>query len=136
MAGIAIKKNGRTIPLNRLADEMMADVRAAAAEEIRRRVEARLRSITCPAHGRAARSVNVVLSGARDRGTVSVDTCCEQPKGATLPQDSPGRGHYRSWGESWGARAFRLAALGGSLATTMPKVRDHAQTHACQRRCS
>jgi hypothetical protein len=80
MTGIKITKNGRTIPLNRLADEMMADVRDAATAEIKRRVESRLSSIRCPVHGRAVRSVKVVTSAATDRGNVSVDTCCDIPK--------------------------------------------------------
>lgn len=73
--GIRITKNGRTIPLDKFADEMMADVRKAAIDEIRRRVKSRLEALRCPVHGRAYGAIDVTMKG--DQGTVSVSPCCD-----------------------------------------------------------
>lgn len=72
---LKITKNGRTIPLDRLADEMIKDVRSAAAKQIRQDLLRRLRSVRCGEHGIAIRDVRVAMDR-NDQATVSVDTCC------------------------------------------------------------
>lgn len=76
MLKLKITKNGRTIPINRLADEMMKDVRASAEKQIREDLQRRLRTVHCAEHANAVRDVRVTM-GRNDHGKVSVDTCCD-----------------------------------------------------------
>ncbi|MEB2311794.1 MAG: hypothetical protein OZ928_08075 [Polyangiaceae bacterium] len=80
MAGLKITKGGRSIPLNRLADEIMSDVRKAATVQIEQQVRARLERIRCPVHGKSFRSISVAMAG--DAGRIRVEPCCEETSDA------------------------------------------------------
>ncbi|MRG94627.1 hypothetical protein [Polyangium spumosum] len=74
---LKITKNGRTIQSNRLADEIMKDVRGQATDSIRQDFEKKLRGFRCPEHGTGA-TVTVAIDGAFKQGKVTVKTCCDK----------------------------------------------------------
>src|SRR5262245_41648345 len=78
---IRLTKNGRSIPLDSFANEVMKDVRAAATKDIRKDIERKLRGITCPDHPKAA-TVRVTLDAGMKQGKITVDSCCDKAEAA------------------------------------------------------
>lgn len=70
------KVNGRTVPSNRLADELGKSLRQAAADKVRKAMGA----VRCPVHGSAARNVRVETAGGRMNFTFTA--CCDSLKQA------------------------------------------------------
>ena len=67
MFNVSFKINGRSVPLDRIGDELAKEMKKEASAEISRHVE----SIRCPVHGQSAR-VSVI---GRD-GPFQVQGCC------------------------------------------------------------
>ena len=73
---IKFTKNGRAIPLEHFADELQADITAAAREGIEERARAAVASLRCPQHGPAVRDVRVDYDGGGD-GSIEATPCCD-----------------------------------------------------------
>ncbi len=71
------KFNGRTIPANRIADELGKAVRSKATDAAKQAM-ARVR---CPVHGTGPRNLRV--SGSGDRLRFQYDSCCDRLAGCT-----------------------------------------------------
>lgn len=65
----SFKLNGRAVPANRVADELMKDLKQKAAAEAVRRIK----GIRCPVHGQTAR----LRSLAFNSGQFSIEGCCD-----------------------------------------------------------
>ena len=69
MLKLSFKLNGRTIPANRIADELTKQVKKSATDMATRRIQ----SIRCPIHHQTAR-----VSPAGFDGQFRVQGCCDQ----------------------------------------------------------
>lgn len=69
MFDLSFKINGRTIPANRVAEELKKNIKKATTSMATRHVE----SIRCPVHGRAAR-----LHPTGFNGQFRVEGCCDK----------------------------------------------------------
>ena len=72
MIKLTWKFNGRTVPANRIADELSKAVRAKAGDAAKDAI-ARVR---CPVHGTPPRNIRTSGSGGAFRFTY--DSCCER----------------------------------------------------------
>jgi hypothetical protein len=72
MIKLTWKFNGRTVPANRVADELTKAVRAKAGDAAKNAI-ARVR---CPVHGTSLRNIRVSGSGGAFR--FEYDSCCER----------------------------------------------------------
>ncbi len=68
MIKLSFKLNGRTVPANRIADELTKQVKQSATNMVTRRIT----SIRCPVHHQSAR-INPGLSG-----QFRIQGCCDQ----------------------------------------------------------
>lgn len=69
MIKLSFKVNGRTVPSNRIAEELMKNVKKAAVEQGRKHIQ----SIRCPVHHQTAR---LVPTGSQ--GQFRVEGCCDR----------------------------------------------------------
>jgi hypothetical protein len=65
------KVNGRTVPSNRVADELGKSIRQAATDEIKHAIA----TVHCPVHGGSANNIRVESAGSKMHFTFSA--CCE-----------------------------------------------------------
>ena len=72
MVKLTWKFNGRTVPANRVADELTKAVRAKAGDAAKDTI-ARVR---CPVHGTSPRNIRRSVSGGAFR--FEYDSCCER----------------------------------------------------------
>jgi len=70
------KVNGRTVPANRIADELGKAIRAKASDAAR----ANIARVRCPVHG--ATPYNIRVSGSGDHLRFQYETCCDRLKDA------------------------------------------------------
>lgn len=66
------KVNGRTVPANRIADELGKAVRAKAGDAAR----AGIARVRCPIHGSSPHNIRVSESG--DRLRFQYESCCDR----------------------------------------------------------
>jgi hypothetical protein len=70
------KVNGRTVPSDRIADELAKAIRTEAVEKMKRAVT----GVRCPVHGSVAR--NIRSSGSGNRMQFQYEACCDALKKA------------------------------------------------------
>jgi hypothetical protein len=73
---IKLMKDGREIPISRLAEELEADVARAARQGIEERARSALASLRCPEHGQAVQEVQVDYDGGGE-GLIRATPCCD-----------------------------------------------------------
>lgn len=66
------KFNGRTVPANRVGDELAKAVRAKASES----AVSSISRVRCPVHGTAPKNIRV--SGSGDRLRFQYESCCDR----------------------------------------------------------
>lgn len=70
------KLNGRTVPSNRVADELGDAIRGAAAEKVKQAIA----GARCPVHGGGASNIRVQT--ARSKMDFTFNACCDDLKKA------------------------------------------------------
>jgi hypothetical protein len=77
--GVRWTIDGREVPLDQGADELVEAVMRSGLRSIRQEIEALLEGVTCPVHGEPSLTVNLLTSDAHDRHQLVIDgACCEQ----------------------------------------------------------
>lgn len=76
MVKLEWKLNGRTVPSNRLADELGKSIRQAATEKVKRAIG----DVCCPVHGGGASNIRVENIGSKMDFTFNA--CCDSLKQA------------------------------------------------------
>jgi hypothetical protein len=80
MVKLEWKVNGRTVPSNRLADELGKSIRHAATDKVKHAIA----GVRCPVHGGGAKNIRVENSGSRMNFTFNA--CCDSLKQAIAPR--------------------------------------------------
>jgi hypothetical protein len=70
------KVNGRTVPSNRVADELGKSIRQAASDKVRNAIA----GVRCPVHGTGATNIRVQNAGSNMNFTFTA--CCDSLKQA------------------------------------------------------
>jgi hypothetical protein len=76
MVTLKWKVNGRTVPSNRVADELGKSIKQAAADKVRHAIT----GVRCPVHGGAASNIRVENMGSEMNFTFNA--CCDGLKQA------------------------------------------------------
>jgi hypothetical protein len=76
MVKLEWKVNGRSVPSNRVADELGKSIRHAATDKVKHAIA----GVRCPVHGDGASNIRVENSGSRMNFTFSA--CCDSLKQA------------------------------------------------------
>lgn len=76
MVKLEWKVNGRTVPSNRVADELGKSIRRAATD----RVKTAIAAVHCPVHGSGASDIRVETQGSKMNFTFTA--CCDGLKQA------------------------------------------------------
>lgn len=77
MVKLEWKLNGRTVPSNRVADELGESIRQAASDKVKHAIE----GVHCPVHGgRGARNIRAANTGSKMNFTFTA--CCDVLKQA------------------------------------------------------
>jgi hypothetical protein len=76
MVKLEWKVNGRTVPSNRIADELGKSIRRAATDKVKTAIAA----VRCPVHGSGASDIRVETQGSKMNFTFTA--CCDGLKQA------------------------------------------------------